>query len=96
MQILDNWVSISLTPDLARLKTLLEICNAFETPEHINDSPLTAPSKRLFTIYDQAYQKTLHGSIVASEIGLAAIRRECQHFDAWLTKLENLNSQGAS
>ena len=96
VQILDNWVSISLTPDLARLKTLLEICNAFETPEHINDSPLTAPSKRLFTIYDQAYQKTLHGSIVASEIGLAAIRRECQHFDAWLTKLENLNSQGAS
>ena len=95
VQILNEIVSTDSLPNPKTLQSLLEIRAQSQTPEHINDSPLTAPSKRLAQVYEGRYGKT-EGNIVASLIGLATIRRECRHFDTWLTKLENLNSQGAS
>lgn len=76
-------------PDLQA--NLEEIRNLFRTPEHINDSPNTAPSKRIigfFPGYER--QKPLLGVLAALEIGLSTIRQECPLFNAWLTKLENL------
>lgn len=64
--------------------------NAADSPEHINDGPSTHPSARLEILDDPHYKKTLHGSRIAASIGLARIRRECHHFDAWLTKIETL------
>ena len=61
----------------------------FHTPEEINDSPETAPSKRIETILP-GYQKPLLGILAILEIGLLTIRTECPHFDRWLTKLESL------
>jgi hypothetical protein len=61
----------------------------FTTPEEINDSPETAPSKRLRTLVP-GYQKPLLGVLAILEIGLAAIRAECPHFDGWLKTLEAL------
>jgi hypothetical protein len=61
----------------------------FETPEHINDSPVTAPSKRVEALV-YGYQKPLHGVLAALEIGLARIRKECPHFDGWIKQLEEL------
>ena len=58
-------------------------------PEDINDSPQTAPSKRILAAMP-AYQKTVHGPLVAIDIGLDAMRAECPHFDAWLRRLEAL------
>ena len=66
-----------------------EIRNAFTTPEEINDSPETAPSKRIVDLVPE-YQKPLDGTAAAGAIGLAVIRRECQHFGQWLAQLENL------
>ncbi|MBY0545001.1 MAG: DUF4276 family protein [Gammaproteobacteria bacterium] len=66
-----------------------EIRDQFNAPEEINNSPDTAPSKRIGKIYP-AYEKPIHGSLAAIEIGLSVIRRECLHFDAWLTRLEKL------
>ena len=66
----------------------LEISNLFVTPEHINDSPQTAPSKRVLGLMP-TYQKVFHGSIAASEIGLNKIRSRCPGFDRWLTNLES-------
>jgi hypothetical protein len=63
--------------------------NAFASPEHINDHPLTAPSKRIRNCCD-GYDKPLHGSVLAIDIGLDAIRQQCQHFNQWLLRLENL------
>ena len=57
------------------------------TPEDLNDSPQTAPSKRLLRL---GYEKTFHGPLIASEIGLPAIRAACPHFAAWLSQLEKL------
>ena len=62
----------------------------FETPEHINNHPTTAPSKRIQQqIAD--YDKVEYGPLVIVEIGLDAIRNQCPGFNAWVTWLENLN-----
>jgi len=58
-----------------------------QAPEDINDSPLTAPSKRVLQAMPE-YQKTFHGPLIACEIGLDAMRHACPHFHAWLSKLE--------
>lgn len=69
--------------------TLQGIRDAFPTPEDINGSPETAPSKRLQALIP-GYQKPLLGTLGALEIGLEAMRRECPHFDAWISRLELL------
>jgi Domain of unknown function (DUF4276) len=63
------------------------IRDRFETPEHIDDSPTTVPSKRVEDLVPE-YQKPLFGSVAASEIGLRRIRAERPHFATWLTRLE--------
>ncbi|MEB3216317.1 MAG: DUF4276 family protein [Nostocales cyanobacterium 94392] len=63
--------------------------NQFTSPEHINDHPQTAPSKRILKCCP-TYQKPLHGSLLAIEIGLDIIRQQCQHFHQWLLRLENI------
>ena len=65
------------------------IRNQFATPEEIDDSPNTAPSKRVEELVP-GYEKPLLGVLAAMEIGLARMRQECPHFDAWLKKLESL------
>ena len=58
-------------------------------PEDINDSQHTAPSKRILAAMP-GYQKTVHGPLIACEIGLDAIRAACPHFANWLRKIEAL------
>lgn len=69
-----------------------EIRARYETPEHINDSPHTAPSKQIMNIIP-AYEdmKTSDGVFIVEEIGLTRLREECTHFNAWLSQLESLN-----
>jgi hypothetical protein len=68
-----------------------KIRNAFRTPEEINDSPVTAPSKRVEKLVPK-YEKPLYGTLAALEIGLSKMRNECALFNAWLTRLEQLKS----
>lgn len=61
-------------------------------PELINDSPETAPSKRIIKhlpFYEG--EKPLAGPIIAEHIGLQKIRSKCRHFNAWVSRLESLN-----
>ena len=69
------------------------IREAFETPEDINDSPDTAPSKRVENLI-QNYEKPLLGVLAILEIGLTRIRAECPHFNGWLSRLELLARRG--
>lgn len=55
----------------------------------INDGYTTAPSKRIVSIFSQ-YDKVLHGSLVALDIGLDTIRRECPMFNSWIERIESL------
>jgi hypothetical protein len=66
-----------------------QVRNGFGTPEDINDSPNSAPSKRIEDILP-GYEKPLLGTLAVLEIGLTTIRAECPHFAAWLRRLESL------
>lgn len=60
-----------------------------QMPEDINDSQLTAPSKRILAVMPK-YQKPVHGTLIACDIGLETMRAQCPHFDEWLRRLESL------
>jgi hypothetical protein len=68
---------------------LRQIRSAFATPEDIDEGPDTAPSKRIIRCCS-AYQKAVHGPMVAQRIGLSDMRGQCPHFNQWLTWLESL------
>lgn len=63
------------------------IRDQFANPEEINDSPNTAPSKRVEALVP-GYEKPLLGSLAILEIGLEKIRSECPHFNEWMVRLE--------
>ena len=56
-------------------------------PEKINNSPETAPSKRLKR-WDAGYGKTTVGIAIAASIGIDKMREKCPLFDAWLCAME--------
>ncbi|VAX40738.1 hypothetical protein MNBD_PLANCTO02-1158 [hydrothermal vent metagenome] len=38
-----------------------------------------------------AYRKIAMGKVIAESIGIQTIRKQCPHFNDWLTTLENLS-----
>lgn len=79
----EEWFNPSVVDSLQKEASI------FDNPEQINDSPTTAPSKRILK-YCLGYNKPLHGSLIAMDIGLDVIRSQCKHFNVWLRKIENL------
>jgi len=71
---------------IAKLKAIKA---TFPSPELINNSPHTAPSKRILAAIPK-YKKTLHGSLIAEDIGLDTIRAQCPHFNCWFEKIAAL------
>lgn len=69
--------------------SLKAILDTFESPEHINNSPQTAPSKRIEKLVF-GYEKPLLGTLAALEVGLVQMRQECHLFNVWLQQLEAL------
>lgn len=70
---------------------LENILSSFDSPEHINNSRETAPSKRLKEVYP-AYDKVFLGGLVPDEIGLTTIAEKCPHFNGWLDTILNLSA----
>ena len=90
-QVFDDNFEESEFLDYKYLQKTLKIKN----PEDINDSPDTAPSKRLERIIkdyksDTDSLKVLYGSLIAQEIGLSQIRAKCTRFDEWINILEKI------
>jgi hypothetical protein len=79
-------MSEKLNVEIAAFNAVLRA--AAGNPEAINDSPVTAPSKRLENMTSDRYRKVLHGNMISEAIGIAVIREKCRHFDAWLTRIE--------
>lgn len=69
-----------------------KIRDQFTSPEEINDSPLTAPSKRIEELIP-GYQKPLLGNLAALEIGLDRMRADCPQFANWLNRLEAIGME---
>lgn len=74
---------------------LESIRRQFATPEDINDNPSTSPSKRLEqTFSSPKYRKSLHGPLIAEQIGVDMMREACPGFCQWLSRLEALSIGG--
>ncbi len=74
----------------AAIQRLVNIANK-AAPELINDGEETAPSKRILKEIPE-YDKA--GVAVVGKIGLPVLREKCPHFDAWVTRLEGLGTNG--
>ena len=70
---------------------LRRIRHRFHTPEDINDSGETAPSKRILGVIPR-YKKVVDGSLIAEKMGLNTIRSECPRFNSWLERLESFGT----
>ena len=81
--------SLALPTGAAR--TLQSVRANFGTPEDINDSRETAPSKRLLKAIP-GYSKGEYGWLVAESIGLETIRQQCPRFNRWLSRLEQIGT----
>ena len=79
-------------PELA--SSLRAVRERYGSPEEIDDSPDSAPSKRVETILSK-YEKPLLGALAALEIGLRSMRAACPGFRCWLERLENLGDSTA-
>lgn len=86
----------SALPEVMRKEStkqqLDDIKEDFSTPEEINDSPETAPSKRIEDIYP-FFRKPLHGVLAAKRITIETMIEECPHFKQWVTDLGSLGEQ---
>lgn len=81
--VLDGW-------DSEVRNTLIDIRSQFSTPEDINNSRDTAPSKRILKAFPEgSYNKTEHGPLIAEAIGLTMIRDQCPQFNDWMTMMES-------
>jgi len=76
-----------------QIQELQKISDSFETPEHINNSYDTAPSRRIKKIVP-SYAKVSDGTKVAGDIGIDGIAAKCKHFANWITKLTDWAREG--
>ena len=68
---------------------LTRIRKMFPTPEDIDDGAYSTPRKRIGRIVKN-YNKVADGRVIAKEISLDKMRKECTGFGKWLTTLESL------
>ncbi len=80
-----DWEYLEHDQAIAKLTAMV----ADKNPELINDSPETAPSKRILKEIPE-YDKVTAGVAVAEKIGLQTLRTKCKHFDEWVSLLESL------
>jgi len=88
---------VSAFEDIADNKAvadLRKIRAAAETPEHIDDSPETAPSKHIKRAIPN-YSKVSDGIDIAEQIGIDKISSECRHFANWLSKITTWAKEGS-
>ena len=82
---------LSQTSDMM-LQELQQIRSQFPTPEDINDSKYTAPSKRIAKVVP-GYNKRVDGPDLAAAIGLDKMSAECPRFRQWLAHMESLGEK---
>lgn len=59
--------------------------------ELVDNSVDTAPSKRIIKALEDKYHydKPKSGTEITDKIGIDTLRAKCQHFNSWLTQIEN-------
>lgn len=86
--------AFEILPDIPpqAVQSLEDIRSEFDTPEDINDSRQTAPSKRIADELPR-YRKRVDGPLIAEKAGLEKIRAECPRFNDWFECLETLQDR---
>ena len=59
------------------------------SPEHINNSVDTAPSKRILSLIPD-YAKEKNGTLLSKNIGIDTMMDQCVHFKNWIEKMKNI------
>lgn len=79
--------------EVKELEKILDSYNG--NPEEVNNSPKTAPSKRIIQAIGGKYNynKPKSGTTVTKAIGISNLRSQCRHFDEWLKKLEAIKNK---
>jgi len=80
--------------DNEAVSALRKVRTAVQTPEHIDESPETAPSKHIGRAIPD-YSKVSDGIDIAEQIGIDKVKSECRHFASWLAKLIDWAKEGA-
>lgn len=65
---------------------------ANNNPELVNNSPETAPSKRILKVYS-SYQKIIDGTNICRELGVQKICERCPHFNSWISSIITLSEE---
>lgn len=80
--------------EIEKLKETLHSYN--DNPELINNSPHTAPSKRIIAAIEgkrkYKYNKPRSGAVVTAAIGLSLLMQRCKHFRGWICQICNLTN----
>ena len=85
----DSGVTAKVLGKVELKESINDIKKTFSSPEHINDHPKNAPSKRIISLYP-GFRKTSHGIDIVHALGLSAIRQSCGHFHEWLCGIEQV------
>lgn len=69
---------------------LEDVLTSYGNPEKIDNSPHTAPSKRIMVALKDKYRydKVKSGTVVTSQVGVDELRGKCRHFNDWLLRIE--------
>ncbi len=78
--------SFALIADQNIVNDIQEIRDKYPTPEHINNSLETAPSKRIEALIPN-YAKIKNGTLLSKNMGLDVILSECPHFKEWIQSI---------
>lgn len=78
-----------------KIRVLKKETDIYGDPEMINNSPDTAPSKRIIAALaqDYHYNKVQSGTTVTSAIGIEKLLEHCQHFNDWIENIKRLTTQ---
>ena len=74
------------------VKSIQSIRDSYQTPEHINNSLKTAPSKRLEALIPN-YAKIKNGTLLSKDMGINIIMNQCPHFCKWIQGISSLNNR---
>lgn len=80
--------SFKLVADDKVVNEIVRIKSEAISPEHINNSPETAPSKRLEALMP-GYAKVKNGTIISKDIGMDVIMSNCKHFAHWIEEIKS-------
>ncbi len=85
-------------PDMTReVESLSGVLSRYDqNPEKINNSSVTAPSKRIIKAFASKhhYDKPKLGEFVTSKVGIIELKEKCLHFKEWIEKLEQITESG--